>query len=127
MKDRAQDPLIRAIVNRPFLLTLTVCVGLFTLAYTGDQPTEGVGRALLQTAFGLFALKVFAIGVQILAHRSLTLTLGAAIVWVVGAGVLAAPLVAAMDDPVMACLIAAVGIMLMGCGAVFCRRIGLAT
>ncbi|MEL6113357.1 MAG: hypothetical protein AAFR20_11200, partial [Pseudomonadota bacterium] len=127
MKDRAQKPLIRAIVNRPFLLTLTVCVGLFTLAYTGDQPTEGGSRAILQTAFGLFALMVFAIGVQILAHRSLMLALGAAIVWVVSAGVLAAPLVAATDDPVMACLIAAVGIMLMGCGAVFCRRIGLAT
>ncbi|MEO1426872.1 MAG: hypothetical protein AAFU58_08840, partial [Pseudomonadota bacterium] len=81
MKDRAPEPIVRAIVNRPFLLTLTVCVGLFTLAYTGVRPDADTQSALVRTTIGIFFITAYALGAQMVQRLWLIAVVGAATLW----------------------------------------------
>ncbi|MEO0832581.1 MAG: hypothetical protein AAFY13_04715 [Pseudomonadota bacterium] len=124
MKDRAPEPIVRAIVNRPFLLTLTVCVGLFTLAYTGVRPDADTQSALVRTTIGIFFITAYALGAQMVQRLWLIAVVGAATLWA-GLYFMGSAPAAGIAPTIPILILGGIGIGLSGLGALYCRRFGI--
>ena len=125
MNDTALRPIIRAIVDRPFLIGITILIGLFTLAYAGGpSDSNSYEYVAKSTAFIGWVLS-FTVGTQIFLfapsfRRILILAL-----WLVATGILFRPSLG--NGPENAILIGCTGLGLLvtASGSVLSRRLGV--